>query len=247
MRTKRYKLLIFLLLLVSLTACGKPAREENQTLLEKATIRDPEAAEASIMSEDESAPEKNGIAFSEDPASMERAAQSVVKLEVYDEQNKRIGTGTGFCCFDPSLLVTAAHVIVNMDHMIATCDNGDLIRIDRCIGGNENSDIALCALPDGVRLTPLSVSDAEPLRGEKTVAIGSQFGVANLITLGNICGRWEAGGVRWLLFTAPVSGGCSGGPLLNNDGFVIGMITATYDDGQNLNVATPISEAESIQ
>ena len=187
------------------------------------------------------------IPFTEDPSAMEQAAASVVKLEVYDSRDVKIGTGTGFCAYSPELLVTAAHVIVNMEYMIATRDDGTTFRIDRAIDGDAASDIALCALPEDAALTPLPVEDGAPMRGEKIAAVGSHFGVANLITLGNVCGRWQAGGVLWILFTAPVSGGCSGGPILNDKGNVIGVITATYDNGQNLNVAAPIAEAERIE
>ena len=95
--------------------------------------------------------------FTEDPSAMERAAASVVKLEVYDSRDGKIGTGTGFCAFSPELLVTAAHVIVNMEYMIATRDDGTTFRIDRAIDGDAASDIALCALPDDAALTPLPV------------------------------------------------------------------------------------------
>ena len=38
-------------------------------------------------------------------------------------------------------------------------------------------------------------------------------------------------------FTAPVSHGSSGGALLDLYGDLIGIITAGFDDGQNLNLA----------
>lgn len=38
-------------------------------------------------------------------------------------------------------------------------------------------------------------------------------------------------------FTAPTSHGSSGGALLNLYGELIGILTAGFDDGQNLNLA----------
>ena len=184
--------------------------------------------------------------FTDDPDAIERAAGSVVKLEVYDAQDQKIGTGSGFCAFDPSVLITAAHVIVNMDHMIVTCDNGESFRLEAATDGDEDSDAAWFRLPEGTELIPLPVSSETPRRGERILAIGSQFGVVNLVTTGNIAGVWESQGIGWLLFTAPVSSGSSGGPILNDNGEVVGVVSSTYDKGQNLNVATPIGEIQNI-
>ena len=184
--------------------------------------------------------------FTDDPDAIERAAGSVVKLEVYDAQDNKIGTGSGFCAFDSFVLITAAHVIVNMDHIIATCDDGACFRLEAAVGGDEDSDTAWFRLPEGMELIPLSVSSETPRRGEKILAIGSQFGIVNLVTLGNIAGVWKSQGVDWLLFTAPVSSGSSGGPILNNNGEVVGVVSGTYDKGQNLNVATPIDRIQAI-
>ena len=184
-----------------------------------------------------------GTALSRDPAAIGALAASVVRLEVYDAGGDRIGTGSGFAAFDPAVLVTARHVLVNMDHLIATRDDGTTFRIDRALDANEDADVAILALPEDADLTPLPVSTGEPLRGEAVTAIGSQFGLVNLVALGNVCGLWRTDTVDWILFTAPVSAGCSGGPLINDRGEVIGVITGTYDKGQNLNLAAPTRAA----
>lgn len=206
----------------------------------KAVKRIPE--ETDVSADDPAGMEQTADSFSDDPARMEQAAASVVMLTVYNDHGSKIGTGTGFVAFDPKVLVTAAHVIENMEYMIAECDNGVTFRIDSAIDADEDADVAICRLPEDTGLTSLIVSGEVPLRGEKTVAIGSQFGLKNLVSLGNICGRWETEKVRWLLFTAPVSGGSSGGPLLNDRGEVIGVVTGTYEKGQNMNLAAPIEE-----
>lgn len=194
----------------------------------------------------EGGPPGKADAFSRDPAAIETAAASVVRLEVFNDRDERIGTGSGFAAFEPAVLVTAAHVIVNMKYMIATKDDGTTFRVDRAFALNRDADVVLCVLPDDAGIPPLPWAGGEPSRGESAVAIGSQFGLINLVTLGNVCGRWDAGGVRWILFTAPVSGGSSGGPVMNDSGEVIGIITGTYDKGQNLNLAAPAEVAAAL-
>ncbi len=178
-----------------------------------------------------------------EPSEIEAWADSVVRLEVYDARGDKIGTGSGFAAFEPAVLVTACHVIVNMDYMIATRDDGATFRIDRAIDADEDADVAILELPEDAALTPLACAKTDPLRGEAVTAIGSQFGLLNLVTLGNVCGRWETKEANWILFTAPVSEGSSGGPLLNKNGEAIGVIVGTYEKGQNLNLAAPVERA----
>lgn len=235
MKKKHIVSSLFMGILLSLCACGAFSIDNKEENLQK-------AAEERAAGESET-----GVkAFTDDPRAIEVVAGSVVKVEVYGDHDQKIGTGSGFCAFDPAVLVTAAHVIVNMDHAIVTCDNGEAFRVEKAVDGEKESDVAIFQLPEEVKLSPLPVSINAPLRGEKIVAIGSQFSVLNLVTLGNMAGTWNSKEIDWLLFTAPVSAGSSGGPILNDRGEVIGIISSTYDKGQNLNLASPISEAKEI-
>ena len=173
-------------------------------------------------------------------------AASVVKLEVYDRNGGRTGTGSGFAVLteNETVLVTARHVVVNMDYMTATRDDGTSFRIEKINYEDEETDIAVCALPAEAGLTPLILSEALPERGSEVTVIGSQFGILNLVTKGTACGIWEVGDTSWVLFTAPVSGGSSGGPVIVSDGTVAGVVTGTYEKAQTLNLAAP---AEAIR
>ena len=202
------------------------------------------AAQDTVFTEDPQVTRETG--FTEDPQAMEQAAGSVVMLEIFDGQGKRLRTGSGFCAFEPGLLVTAAHVITNMEYAIATCDDGKTFRVDHAIVADEESDVAICAIPEDAGLTPLEAATGDPMRGEKVAAIGSQFGIVNLITLGNVCGSFEMTDATWILFTAPVSSGNSGGPVLNDQGKVIGITAGAYDKGQNMNLAAPILVAKEL-
>ncbi len=74
------------------------------------------------------------------------------------------------------------------------------------------------------------------------MAIGSPNGVTNSVFLGNISVLYEDGDVSYIQFTAPISPVCSGGALLNSQGEVIGVTSATYIDNQNMNLAVHIDE-----
>ena len=74
------------------------------------------------------------------------------------------------------------------------------------------------------------------------VAIGSPAGLRNTVSLGNISAFYTEGGKDWIQFTAPISSGSSGGVLLNDEGEVIGITTATYASAQNVNMAVKVGE-----
>lgn len=175
--------------------------------------------------------------FSEDPLWIDETADSVYRLEIYDDKDNKIGVGSGFVMYDPPVLVTACHVIVNMDHMLVYGENGDVFQIDTILDFDQDADLAVLLLPETAEVTALEAEEETALRGEKVTVIGSQFGIQNLVTMGNVCGLWTAENVSRLIFSAPVSSGSSGGPVLNDRGHVIGIVSGTYDQGQNLNLA----------
>lgn len=172
----------------------------------------------------------------------EQYLESIVMLEVYDSNDKKIATGSGFVAFDDKRLVTCRHVLVNMEYAVCTTDSGKTFRVDTICAADEENDIALCKLPEGLELAPLPLADDKPVRGESVLAVSSQFGLTNLVTAGNVSIVKDS----FFLFTSPVSSGSSGGPLINDLGQVIGIIRGTYDDGQNMNTATPIEKVVEL-
>ena len=180
------------------------------------------------------------------PWELEAAAASVLKLETYDATGQRICSGSGFIAFDRRFLITARHVVVNMDHLTATMDWGETFEVREVIAVDADQDIAICRIPEGIEMAPLTVSDTIVTRGEKVAAIGSQFGAVNLITTGMLSGYWTSGDIERILFTAPVASGSSGGPVFNSRGEVIGVVSGTYDGGQNLNFAVPIQRVYTL-
>ena len=191
-------------------------------------------------------PQQAEKAWIDKPWELEAAAASVLKLETYDATGQRICSGSGFIAFDRRFLITARHVVVNMDHLTATMDWGETFEVREVIAVDSDQDIAICRIPEGIEMAPLTVSDTIVTRGEKVAAIGSQFGVVNLITTGMLSGYWTSGDIDRILFTAPVASGSSGGPVFNSRGEVIGVVSGTYDGGQNLNFAVPIQRVYTL-
>ena len=184
--------------------------------------------------------------FADNPDAIDQAAASVVELDVFDAEGELLARASGFVAFSERMVVTAAHVVSGMDHLYVCTEQGGKYLVEETAIVDPDADVALCILPKDAALPPLPCAETEPRRGERAVAIGNAKGALNLVTKGDICGVWDVEGLMWLLFTAPVSAGASGGALFDAEGNVTGVIIGTYDDGQNLNLAAPIAAAQAL-
>ena len=71
--------------------------------------------------------------------------------------------------------------------------------------------------------------------GTEVYSVGNPKGYLNTLSEGLISGVRDRNGFDMYQFTAPISQGSSGGPLLNVRGEVIGITSAFAFNGQNLN------------
>lgn len=86
--------------------------------------------------------------------------------------------------------------------------------------------------------------------GDPVVAIGNPLGEEFSVTDGIVSQIRDQEGYKVVQTTAPISPGNSGGPLFNEQGEVIGVVTFTKQDtagrAQNLNYAVAIDEAKPL-
>ena len=186
-------------------------------------------------------------AFSENPDAVEQAADSVFMLEVYGSNRSRMAIGSGFIAFENNLIVTNYHVIEGASYIIANSDDEERYPVVSIVATDEELDIAFLRLGSDVSYTPLVLDpDMDLKRSMRVVAIGSPAGLMNTISIGNISAFYHDSSKDWIQFTAPISSGSSGGPLLNDEGKVIGVTTATYTSAQNVNMAVRASDVVKV-
>jgi hypothetical protein len=83
--------------------------------------------------------------------------------------------------------------------------------------------------------------DSKPAVGDKVYVVGNPLGLEGTFSEGIISGIRSIESDSILQMTAPISPGSSGGPVMNDSGTVIGVAVATFKDGQNLNLAVPVT------
>ncbi len=171
------------------------------------------------------------------------ASPSIVEVQTVVQFGRRIGegSGSGFFVDDQGHIITSDHVVEGAREITVRLNDGRELSAVK-LGHSQHDDLAL------LRVDPAAVADIRPLPfadsdqvsiGEMAIAIGSPFENYNSLSLGIVSGleRSESGiqrsdsfiGGRRRTITdliqtdAALNPGNSGGPLLNDEGEVIGV------------------------
>lgn len=186
--------------------------------------------------------------FSDSPDAIQAASDSVVLLNCYDKKGELFCTGSAFAAFEDGVFVTNYHVISDEVYsVVAYTEDGMMFALDSVIAYDETKDVAILKTAAKTNIAPLPLGDSESLeKGEKVVAIGSPLGFMNTVSTGVFSAYNPLPDMVEIQFSASISSGSSGGALFNDSGDVIGITYASYTDGQNLNVAVPISYAAGL-
>ncbi|WP_436347410.1 S1C family serine protease [Natronorubrum sp. FCH18a] len=181
----------------------------------------------------------------------EAVIDSVTQVQVFGIEDPLTGEvgqgqGSGFL-FDDSHVVTNDHVVADGDEIDLQYVNGDWTST-RLVGTDYYSDLAVLEadhVPD--EATPLSLSEEYPVVGQEVLAIGNPFGLEGTMTRGIVSGvdrtldtfDRDFAYSNVIQTDAAVNPGNSGGPLVDLDGDVIGVINAGGGD----NIGFAISAA----
>ncbi len=152
--------------------------------------------------------------------------------------------GSGFIVDKNGLVVTSFHNVAGAEEVQVKLRDGRLVPGIGMVYQSPTSDLCIFRI-QATGLPVLPLGDSDRLKpGQLVLAIGSPLGFEASISDGILSGVRNLPGLSLLQFTAPVSPGSSGGPLVNVEGQVIGMVIAAAEGGQNLNMAVPINQVK---
>ncbi len=151
--------------------------------------------------------------------------------------------GSGFLISPDGTIVTNYHVIKGAEGLgVKFAQEKELITNVSVIKTDAVRDIALIKVNTPVNAAPLPLGDSEQIVvGERVVAIGNPQGLQNTVSDGLVSAVRDAGGVKQIQISVPISHGSSGGALINMRGQAIGITSSGIDQAQNLNFAIPIN------
>jgi putative serine protease PepD len=187
---------------------------------------------------------------------------SVVSISVVAGTSS--GTGSGFIIDSNGYILTNNHVVVDAAErgsIKVDLSNGETYNA-KIVGRNAAFDLAVIKInATGLPVLPLGNSD-ELIVGDSVIAIGSPLGLSGTVTTGIISSlnrpvttgqNEEASYINAIQTDAAINPGNSGGPLVNANGFVIGINSAIATTGASTQVgsiglgfAIPINVAKRI-
>jgi putative serine protease PepD len=155
------------------------------------------------------------------------------------QRSETTSSGSGFVVDAKGDIVTAAHVVNGTSSVTARLQDGTT-RKASVLGKDNATDIAVLKIdPSGLDLHPLPLgSSAQLAIGDGVAAIGDPFGYARSFSTGIVSGvdrtiKAPSGfNVAHAIQTdAALNPGNSGGPLLDGNGDVIGIVDQIATDG----------------
>lgn len=105
-------------------------------------------------------------------------------------------------------------------------------------------DLAVIAV-SGRTFSPLERATVRPAVGDAILVVGSPLGLGGTVASGIVSSFRTEDGTEYLQFSAPVSPGSSGGPVVDSAGRVVGVAVAKLAGGgaEGLSFAIPIDRA----
>lgn len=154
--------------------------------------------------------------------------------------DETLGLGSGFLVKDGSMLITNYHVIAGAKRLLVKLSDGSIIEVSTVAAFDADKDLAAVVIPSGPRVG-LQLGDSDAVHvGEPIVVISNPKGLEHSVSNGLISGiRNDEKLPKILQISAPISPGSSGGPVFNQRGEVIGVVSFYLEGGQNLNFAIP--------
>ncbi|MDN5700394.1 MAG: MarP family serine protease [Kocuria sp.] len=186
-----------------------------------------------------------------DSNAVETAGQSVVQVYGTADQCAQNQTGSGFVAAS-GLVVTNAHVVAGVDQPVVQTRDGRVYQA-HAVQYDDASDLAVLYAPD-LPEAPLSLSNSVergqqvsfagyPLGGPYTVRPatiqGEAFAPVQNVTTGDTLSR------SIIQIAGRVEQGNSGGPLLDANGHVVGVIFAKAVEGE-AGYAIPMEQVSNI-
>ena len=186
-------------------------------------------------------------------------AEEEVYISVYENINPAIVTidgiisdgftaGTG-CIINPNgTILTGSHVVSQTKDLEVTTYDGKVYKAKVIANMGKNKDLAIIKIEPKGKLKTVKFGDSDGLKiGQRVLTIGNPFGFSGTLTQGIISRIDYAKGK--IQTDAAINPGCSGGPLLNTSGEVIGINQSIYNPDNNISnigigFAIPINDAK---
>lgn len=197
--------------------------------------------------------------FSREFQTLDPSVVTIYTLEhVYDNENKAASQalGSGVLISSDGYIMTAAHVVHTAEDVWVKFVNGSVLRAE-VISSVPAADVALIKLEKttpGLKIARLGDSD-KLLVGAQALVIGAPFGLEHSLSVGHISAKSNKNvlvsgeTVQFIQTDAAINHGNSGGPIFNDEGEVVGIVSYIQTQGggsDGIGFAVAINTAKEI-
>lgn len=188
----------------------------------------------------------------------ELAKPSLVTVRQMGRDGVRSGTGSGFIISEDGLVVTNLHVIGEGRSIEVELFDGTVCEVTEVFASDRHYDLAVLRINPGEKaIQSLKIGDSDKIQqGDLIVGFGAPQGLALSVVPGAIsairklepgfAGEGETPEFPMLQLAMPIEQGNSGGPVINLEGEVLGIVTLRHRVTENLGFAVPGNDLKSL-
>lgn len=177
---------------------------------------------------------------------IQQASPAVVYLQGSGTTGEKIGSG--FLISSDGRVVTNLHVVAGIDQLQVKVGSNSVYNNVKVIAFDSTRDLAVLKI-SGKNFPKLLLANSSQVKpGQQVVVLGHPQGLAGSATQGIVSAVrvFKEAGVTLIQTDASVNPGNSGGPLLNSQGKVIGVITSKLGGSEGLNFAVPSNDVHEL-
>ena len=176
-----------------------------------------------------------------------QAQDSVVVIEIEGRNRQTLGIGTGFVVGADGLIATNLHVIGEARPIRVRLRDGTERAVTAVYGTDKTQDVAVVKI-DATELKPLKLGQPDSLKqGQPIFALGNPQGLEHSVVTGVVSGfREDDDGKSMIQLAIPIERGNSGGPLMDMQGNVHGLLTLKSIVTDNLGYAVRVQAVQTL-
>lgn len=180
------------------------------------------------------------------PRLIATVSRSTVVIETRDGNGNSLGSGSGFFV-DPSTVITNQHVVLGANEATVTVvGTSESYIVEGLLAIDHDADVAALKI-FGAHHSSLALHVGSQVpTGTRVVVVGSPLGLTGSASEGIVSAVRAPDQRDGLQISAAISPGSSGGPVVLQDGEVVGVVRASRTAGQNLNFAIPAAAVQRL-
>lgn len=171
---------------------------------------------------------------------------SIVVIRFAGREGAEQGLGTGFIIDSGGLIATNLHVIGEARRITVTRADGSSLPVTAIHASDRGLDLAILQV-EGKDLPALALAEGdEAPPGEPVVVMGNPQGLKHSVVSGVVSAAREIEGRNFLQLAIPVEPGNSGGPVLDMQGRVLGVVSMKSAVTENLAFAATVGTLRTL-